>query len=151
MAVQIVQDARDQRFTVSAQPGDSPEAVVSKVKQQCQPNAIKSLTIVSNLSPAAWAAAIDALKVYLVSGLDLRVTSMPFGMSTLIVGAVPGSSPTQTIQDQMLQDAQRQQAQRWKILQETQKKIFEIQQDITVNRARTQDRQFKRWDEYIRS
>ncbi|MBM3461345.1 MAG: hypothetical protein FJX76_04515 [Armatimonadetes bacterium] len=56
-----------------------------------------------------------------------------------------------TISTQMQADAQKQQMERWKILQDTQTKIFEIQQDVTVNKARTQDKMFNKWDEYIRS
>lgn len=56
----------------------------------------------------------------------------------------------QTIQTQIAADAQKQQMQRWKILQETQTKIFEIQQDVTVNKAKTQDKMSNQWDEYIR-
>jgi hypothetical protein len=39
---------------------------------------------------------------------------------------------------------------RWKVLQDTQTKIFEIQQDVTVNKARTADKAFQKWDDYIR-
>jgi len=57
----------------------------------------------------------------------------------------------QTIQTQIGADAQKQQMERWKILQDTQTKVFEIQQDVTVNKAKTQDKMFNKWDEYIRS
>ena len=57
----------------------------------------------------------------------------------------------QTIQTQMQADQQKQQAERWKILRETQTKIFEIQQDVTVNQAKTQDKMFNKWSDYIRS
>lgn len=57
----------------------------------------------------------------------------------------------QTIYTQIGADAQKQQMERWKILQDTQTKIFEIQQDVTVNKAKTQDKMFNKWDEYIRS
>lgn len=40
-------------------------------------------------------------------------------------------------------------AERWKILQDTQTRIFAIQQDISVNKSQTQDRAYKKWDEYI--
>jgi len=56
-----------------------------------------------------------------------------------------------TIGIQMQADAQKQQMERWKILQDTQTKIFEIQQDVTVNKAKTTDKMFNKWDEYIRS
>jgi hypothetical protein len=56
----------------------------------------------------------------------------------------------QTIQTQIMADAQKQQMERWKILQDTQTKIFEIQQDVTVNKAKTQDKMFDKWDDYIR-
>ena len=56
----------------------------------------------------------------------------------------------QTIYTQMQADAQKQEMSRWQILQDTQTKIFEIQQDVTVNKAQTQDKLFDKWDEYIR-
>ncbi|MCL5037267.1 MAG: hypothetical protein M1269_09160 [Chloroflexi bacterium] len=55
-----------------------------------------------------------------------------------------------TIYTQTLAETQKQQMQRWQILQDTQTKIFEIQQDVTVNKAKTQDKMFQKWDEYIR-
>ncbi len=57
----------------------------------------------------------------------------------------------QTIQTQIGADTQKQQMERWKILQDTQTKIFEIQQEVTVNKAKTQDKMFNKWDDYIRS
>lgn len=43
-----------------------------------------------------------------------------------------------------------QQQERWKILQDTQTKIFETVQDVTCNKAKTQDKAYKKWDEYIK-
>ncbi|UWG99128.1 hypothetical protein LPY66_10240 [Dehalobacter sp. DCM] len=60
-----------------------------------------------------------------------------------------GISPM-TIQQQIIQDAQKQAQERWKILRETQSKIFEIQQDITAHRARTGDIARRAWEQYIR-
>ena len=57
----------------------------------------------------------------------------------------------QTIGTQMMSDNQKQQMRRWQIMQDTQTKIFEIQQDVTVNKAKTQDKMFNKWDQYIRS
>ncbi len=56
----------------------------------------------------------------------------------------------QAVATQMQADAQKQQLQRWKILQETQTKIFQIQQDVTVNKAKTADKVFQKMDAYIR-
>ena len=47
-------------------------------------------------------------------------------------------------------DRKKQEMVRWQILQDTQNKTFEIQEDITRNKAKTQDRMFNKWDEYIR-
>lgn len=58
---------------------------------------------------------------------------------------------SQTIQTQIAADAQKQQMERWKILQDTQTKIFEIQQEVTVHKAKTQDKMFNKWDDYIKS
>ena len=57
----------------------------------------------------------------------------------------------QTVQTQMMADQQKSQMRRWQIQQDTQTKIFEIQQDVTVNKAKTQDKMFNKWDQYIRS
>jgi len=57
----------------------------------------------------------------------------------------------QTIYTQIQADNQKQQMERWKIAQDTQTKIFEIQQDVTANKAQTQDKAYKKWDEYIRA
>ena len=55
-----------------------------------------------------------------------------------------------TIQAQIQADAQKQQAQRWKIQQDVQTKIFEIIQDVSINRAKTADKMANQVDSYIR-
>ncbi|MFP4496709.1 MAG: hypothetical protein ACLFQV_00755 [Vulcanimicrobiota bacterium] len=57
----------------------------------------------------------------------------------------------QTVQTQMMADNQKQQMRRWQIMQDTQTKIFEIQQDVTVHKAKTQDKMFNKWNEYVKS
>ncbi|MFP4497402.1 MAG: hypothetical protein ACLFQV_04255 [Vulcanimicrobiota bacterium] len=57
----------------------------------------------------------------------------------------------QTVQTQMMADNQKQQMRRWQITQDTQTKIFEIQQDVTVHKAKTQDKMFNKWDQYVKS
>ena len=57
----------------------------------------------------------------------------------------------QTIYTRIQAQAQRQEMQRWQIATDTQTKIMEIQQETTVNRAKTQDKLFKKWDDYIRA
>jgi hypothetical protein len=54
-----------------------------------------------------------------------------------------------TVATQMQANNQVQQMQRWQILQDTQTKIFEIQQSVTQNKAQTQDKAYKKWDEYV--
>ena len=56
----------------------------------------------------------------------------------------------QTIYTQVASDAKKQQTERWKIMQDTQTKIFEITQDVTVNKAKTADKAFSAMDGYIR-
>ena len=58
--------------------------------------------------------------------------------------------PDQTILTQMQGDAQKQQMERWKIMQDIQTKIFQIQQDVTSNKSKSADKAYKKWDEYIR-
>lgn len=64
--------------------------------------------------------------------------------------AASDQQQAQTIQTQIAADSQKNQAERFKILRETQTKIFEIQQDVTVNQAKTQDKAFNKWSDYIR-
>ena len=40
---------------------------------------------------------------------------------------------------------------KWKLIQDTQNKIYEIQQGVAVDQAKTQDKMFNKWDEYIKS
>ena len=56
----------------------------------------------------------------------------------------------QTISTQIASSAQKSEMERWKILQDTQTKVFEMQQEVTVNRAKSQDKLFNKWDEYIK-
>ncbi len=56
----------------------------------------------------------------------------------------------QTIYTEMQAQAQKSEMGRWKILSDTQTKIFEMQQEATVNKAKSQDKMFNKWDEYIR-
>jgi hypothetical protein len=55
----------------------------------------------------------------------------------------------QSLEQQVAVDAQNQRVQRWQINEQTQQNIIKIQEDITINRATTQDRAFRKWDEYI--
>lgn len=56
----------------------------------------------------------------------------------------------QTIYTQIAADAQKQRAERWKVMSDTQTKIFEITQDVTVNKAKAADKAFQAMDGYIR-
>jgi len=55
-----------------------------------------------------------------------------------------------TIAVQMQAEAQKQQMNRWRILQDTQTETFKIRQEVTINQAKVQDKIFNKWDEYIR-
>ena len=66
-------------------------------------------------------------------------------------GNAQAATDANTIQTQMQADQQKQEMDRWKILQDTQTKIFEIQQDVTANKAQTQDKAYDQWDQYIRN
>ncbi|MHC9538016.1 MAG: hypothetical protein AB9903_00705 [Vulcanimicrobiota bacterium] len=37
----------------------------------------------------------------------------------------------------------------WKIFQDTQTEIYKIQQEVTLHRAKSQDKLCNRWDDYI--
>ncbi len=65
--------------------------------------------------------------------------------------ALSDALQAQTKQVEMFADAQKHQAERWKILREVQTKIFEIQQEVTINQAKVQDKMHNKWSDYIRS
>ncbi|MBS1792271.1 MAG: hypothetical protein JSS81_00375 [Acidobacteria bacterium] len=75
-------------------------------------------------------------------------TSVPFSMTDQPLHYDPAEN---SIMSQLSQDAQKQQAERWKIMKETQNRIFEITQDVTVNKARTADKMYEAMDNYIRN
>ena len=78
--------------------------------------------------------------------LDSSLTSI---MAQQQMQATDAQNAT-TIGVQIQADAQKQQMQRWQILEDTQTKIQQIQQEVTVNRAKTQDKIHDKWDQYIR-
>ena len=57
----------------------------------------------------------------------------------------------QTVYTQIAADAQKQRMERFKIMADLQTKIFEITQDITVNKAKTADKSFQAMDAYVKS
>lgn len=57
----------------------------------------------------------------------------------------------QTIQTQIAADAQKQRMERFKLMADLQTKIFEMTQEITVNKAKAQDKSFKAMNQYISS
>ena len=56
----------------------------------------------------------------------------------------------QSIADQIREDARTADAERWKIIKDTQTEIYEIEQDVVVTKARKQDEAFKKWEEFVR-
>ena len=52
---------------------------------------------------------------------------------------------------QIAENANQQELEHWKVLQDTQKKVFEIRQDASINLAKTEDKMFGKWEEAIRN
>ncbi|MEW6279418.1 MAG: hypothetical protein AB1758_12385 [Candidatus Eremiobacterota bacterium] len=55
-----------------------------------------------------------------------------------------------TIYTQTMADAQKQMAERWKIMRETQTKVFELLQEAVVNQSKVQSKICSKWSEYFR-
>lgn len=51
----------------------------------------------------------------------------------------------------MASESEKSEWNKWKMIQDTQNKIYEIQQGVAVDQAKTQDKMFNKWDEYIKS
>jgi hypothetical protein len=56
-----------------------------------------------------------------------------------------------TIQQQMAAESTKQQMRGWQIKNDTVTKTFEIEQEVTVNKAKTSDKMWQKWDQYIQS
>lgn len=55
-----------------------------------------------------------------------------------------------TIGTQIAATARKHEAERWKLQQDTATKVFELQQEAIVFKAKAQDKMGRKWDEYIR-
>ena len=64
--------------------------------------------------------------------------------------AATDAQQAQTIQTQIAADAQKQAMERWKIMQDLQTKIFEVTQDVTLNKAKVAGKAANAFDGYIR-
>jgi len=56
----------------------------------------------------------------------------------------------ETVRTQVAANARKNDAKRWKLLQDTMTKMFEMQQETMAFKARTRDKISGKWDEYIR-
>lgn len=54
------------------------------------------------------------------------------------------------INQEMQSTAQKGEMQRFQIMYDTQTKVMEMQQDMTLNRAKSQDKMFGKWDEFVK-
>jgi hypothetical protein len=79
--------------------------------------------------------------------------TMPQGAQTASMEQLnqSDSQQAQTIYTQMASDSQKQQMRQWQIQQDEKTKENEIMQDANVNRSKTADKMFLKWDEAIRS
>ena len=55
----------------------------------------------------------------------------------------------ESIADQIREDARKAEAERWRIIKETQTDLYEIEQDVVVTKARKQDDAFRKWEEFV--
>lgn len=80
------------------------------------------------------------------SGVMVQISQAMLSMPSSNLPAAEG-----TTLNQMQTDAAAQQSERWKIMQKTQTNIFEITQDVTVNKLKTAEKQNKAFSGYVRS
>ncbi len=73
--------------------------------------------------------------------------------SVMTIAQLEQQSSIQVEQSQMAMAAYRERAEwdKWKLMQDTQTKIYEIQQDVAINKAKTQEKMFQKWDEVVKS
>ena len=173
MSILITQDPTDKRFTVIVSDmHDQPAQLLAAVNKHCPLHSIKSLFIAPNFNTAAWRHTLRVLTPHVVPGMHVQHYEVPSGNA--LVASVPSSNPAsdgslfgglaanmfslqmsdiqqaQTIFTQVDPHSQDQQAARWQTMQDTQTKIFQIQQDVTINKAGRHNRRFRSWHDYLR-
>lgn len=87
----------------------------------------------------------SAMSSWMMNTLGLNVASYPPPQEGQQQPAAPN------LQQQMALDAQKQQEERWNIQQAQQTKVFEVQQDITINKSQTEKKAFDKLDGYLRN
>jgi hypothetical protein len=87
--------------------------------------------------------------IFLLSYAAL-LTAPASAQSTQGSGGQQQAEPAQPAQAENGNGYQNYGSERWKQQQDTQTKIFDIQQDVTQSRSRTQDRDFNSYNPYIR-
>ena len=85
-----------------------------------------------------------------IGALGGMATGQATQLANQIMMMTTDSNQAQTIYTQIAADAVKQRAERWKIQQDLQTKLFEITQDVTVNKAKAADKAFTAMDGYIR-
>lgn len=85
------------------------------------------------------------------SGVMVQISHSMLSMPSSDLSQPDSPAANGTITGQMQTDAAAQKSERWKIMQKTQTNIFEITQDITVNKIKTAEKQNKVFSGYIRS
>jgi hypothetical protein len=149
------------------------------VQKNCRHRSIKALFIAPNFHTNLWRHALRQITPYVVPGMHVQQYEINAGTAIVaalpaietasplagLSGGIGGTNAlvlqqfilTQTdlqnaltIDTQVSPNAQKQQATQWTIMQDVQSKIFQIQQDATVNQARIVDCRFMAWDRYIR-
>jgi len=80
---------------------------------------------------------------------------MDFAIGGLSTMAFSQMQLTDTLRDEqtfftMAAQKMKHQWETWKILQDTQTEIYKVQQEVTLHRAKSQDKLFNKWDDYIR-
>jgi hypothetical protein len=103
----------------------------------------------------AWTDVVLKLKITVMEVLQRvqarlkeQIKSEPGSVSLDTVGAQGYRDAIAFFKPEEAQRA-RQQMLRWQILQDTQKKIFEIQQEVTARAGASKDHKFRAWDKYI--
>ncbi len=82
-------------------------------------------------------------------------TDMNFSIGGLSTMALSQLQLTDTLRDEqtfltMAAQKIKHQWETWKIFQDAQTEIYKIQQEVTLQRAKSQDKMFNKWDDYIK-
>jgi hypothetical protein len=83
-------------------------------------------------------------------GMHMDFTLSPSSISTMMQMHLTDELLVEKTAMQMAAEKSKSAWEGWKLFQDLQTEIYQIQQEVTLQRAKTQDKMMNKWDDYVR-